>query len=315
MFLKLTRSAETAGQIAARLDMPVEETEEILDAMAHRGQIRSFKSRGKQAYSQAPFVVGIYELQLNRLDKEFVELFEEYFPILQQTLGGFSPAVARTIPIGEVIKAESGVQPYDDVYKILEGARSFKVQKCICREEKAILGEACGHTLDNCLSFSKEEDAWEYFMLSGKVITKEEALRIIKKSAEEGLVHNLLYNVKDGYGAVCNCCSCCCGVLRGVTEFNAPYIVKRSNYAASINLESCSLCGVCAKERCPMNAIIDVDGHYEVQSATCIGCGVCAVTCPTEAITLELRPENERTSPPDNMTDWTQQRFTNRGMR
>jgi Na+-translocating ferredoxin:NAD+ oxidoreductase subunit B len=315
MFLKLTRSPETAEQIAERLEMPAEETGNILDDMARHGQIRSNKSGGEQKYCQAAFVVGIYEMQVNRLDRELVDLFEEYLPFLQQTLGGFSPAVTRTIPIGEVVTSESSVQPYDNVLKIIEDARSFKVQECICREEQAILGDACDHTLENCISFSKEEDAWGNFKLAGRVITKENALEVLKKSAAEGLVHNLFYNVKEGYGGICNCCSCCCGILRMAKEFDAPHIVKRSNFVAVINQDDCSACGTCAEERCPMDAIIETDGHYKVQPERCIGCGVCAIACPTESITLKLRPENELTSPPDNMTDWAQQRFTHRGLR
>ncbi len=41
---------------------------------------------GAQTYFLAPFVVGIYEYQVYRLDKELVELFEEYFPTLVKTL-------------------------------------------------------------------------------------------------------------------------------------------------------------------------------------------------------------------------------------
>ena len=243
MFLKLKRSAETAEQIAERLDASIEEIRKTLDAMAQRGQIWCSASRGTTKFAQAPFVVGIYEMQVNRLDKELVDLVEEYFPVLQKTLGGFSPPVTRTIPIGEVIEGESSVQPYDDVMKILDEARSFKVQDCICREERAIYGEPCDHTRENCLAFSKEEDAWATFKLAGRVISKEEAFQVVKKAAEEGLVHNLFYNVKDGYGGVCSCCSCCCGILRGAVEFHAPHIVKRSNYAAVIDQDSCSACG------------------------------------------------------------------------
>jgi len=52
---------------------------------------------------------------------------------------------------------------------------------------------------------------------------------------------------------VCNCCTCCCGFLRGVREFEAPHLLLRSNYLAAIDDDACSDCGDCAA-RCPMDS-------------------------------------------------------------
>jgi Na+-translocating ferredoxin:NAD+ oxidoreductase subunit B len=314
MFLNLKREPETAEEIAERLGKPVKQTREMLDDMAKNGQISNTRSRGQQRYMTAPFVPGIYEYQINRLDKELVDLVEEYFPALNKTLGGFAPSVSRVLPVHEIVKSESSVQPYDDVRGLLEDAKSFKVLDCICRKEKAILGEGCNHTLEACLSFSSEDNAYDHFILAGRVIDKEEALKIIEKSADEGLVHNLVYNVKEGYGAVCNCCSCCCGLLIAAKEYNAPYIIAKSNFVATINQDDCSVCGTCAEERCPMDAIVETEGYYYVQSETCIGCGVCVIDCPTESITLKLKPEADQESPPVNMVEWFQTRKMSRGL-
>ena len=131
-------------------------------------------------------------------------------------------------------------------------------------------------------------------------------------AAEEGLVHSAFYNVKDGQGSICNCCSCCCAVLRGVKEFEAPHMMANSDFVAVINQDECVACGLCADERCPMEAIAQEDNRYVVQPDRCIGCGVCTVTCPTEAISLVRKPESEQDEPPDDMKDWAMQRTTNR---
>ncbi|MBT7155206.1 MAG: 4Fe-4S binding protein [Deltaproteobacteria bacterium] len=314
MFLNLKRLPETAEEVAERLGKPVDETREMLDDMAIKGQLANNRSRGQQRYMTAPFVPGIYEYQINRLDRELVDLVEAYFPFLNRTLGGFAPSVGRILPIHEIVKSESSVQPYDDVRELLEVAKSFKILDCICRKEKAILGEGCNHILEACLNFSSEENAYDHFILAGRVIDKEEALEIIEKSAEDGLVHNLVYNVKEGYGAVCNCCSCCCGLLKAAKEYNAPFIIAKSNFIATINQDDCSVCGTCAEERCPMDAIIMTDGTYFVNSETCIGCGVCIIDCPTESITLKLKPEADQESPPTTMVDWFEERRTSRGL-
>ncbi|WP_302826202.1 DUF362 domain-containing protein [Anaerofustis stercorihominis] len=44
----------------------------------------------------------------------------------------------------------------------------------------------------------------------------------------------------------------------------------------------CISCGACAGE-CPVGAISEGDGKYEIDAATCIDCGACAGACPTGA--------------------------------
>lgn len=49
---------------------------------------------------------------------------------------------------------------------------------------------------------------------------------------------------------------------------------------------NCISCGNC-KETCPVGAISEGDGKYEIDPATCIECGACAADCPVEAIKPE----------------------------
>lgn len=44
----------------------------------------------------------------------------------------------------------------------------------------------------------------------------------------------------------------------------------------------CISCGACAAE-CPVSAISEGDGKYEIDADTCIECGACADTCPVGA--------------------------------
>jgi Fe-S-cluster-containing hydrogenase component 2 len=302
--LKLRPIPETAEVIAQRLGTPVEEMRATLDEMAKKGQIGCLKFHGQQVYIFAPFVVGIYEFQLYRIDKELADLFEEYFPILIETLGHHGPALARVVPINDQIKGQSRILPYEDVSQLIADAKSFRLHMCICRKERELAGSPCSYSSEVCMTFSREEGAYDYFTLGGREITKEEALGVLKKAEEEGLVHNVFYNTKSGHFGICNCCPCCCGVLRGVKELGATQILARSNYVARIDVDACSACGVCADERCPMDAITEEDGEYRVDTDRCIGCGVCAPTCPTDAISLEERPEADKTEPPDNILEW-----------
>ena len=46
--------------------------------------------------------------------------------------------------------------------------------------------------------------------------------------------------------------------------------------------DACIACGACAAE-CPVGAISEGDGKFEIDPAVCIDCGNCKNVCPVEA--------------------------------
>ncbi len=50
--------------------------------------------------------------------------------------------------------------------------------------------------------------------------------------------------------------------------------------------DDCISCGSCAAE-CPVGAISEGAGKYEINADECIDCGACAATCPVSAISAE----------------------------
>jgi len=239
---------------------------------------------------------------------------DEYLAFIMKNTVGGGLAGGRTVPVNAKIEAGSKVHRYEDVRQIIEKAKSFLVYDCQCRKERRILGHGCNHSIQSCLNFSMEENAYDYFNLGGKIITREQAMEVLNQAEEEGLVHNAVYNTKEDHIAICNCCPCCCMALRGVRDFGAPSSIARSNFVAAIDPDGCTGCGICANERCPVDAIIENDGRYTVVSEKCIGCGACTLKCPTESITLILRPESEQNEPPDNMMDWLIKRAADRNL-
>ena len=47
--------------------------------------------------------------------------------------------------------------------------------------------------------------------------------------------------------------------------------------------DACISCGTCAGE-CPVGAISEGAGKYDIDPNACIDCGTCAGVCPTGAI-------------------------------
>jgi NAD-dependent dihydropyrimidine dehydrogenase PreA subunit len=103
--------------------------------------------------------------------------------------------------------------------------------------------------------------------------------------------------------------------LRGLKEFDAPYVITKSNFLAVIDPDICTGCGVCAEERCPVGAMAEDGDVYKALDERCIGCGLCVPVCPVEAITMEKRPEDQRDSPPGNLLRWSLKKAANRGIK
>lgn len=62
--------------------------------------------------------------------------------------------------------------------------------------------------------------------------------------------------------------------------------IKEELIMAFVITDTCVSCGACASA-CPVGAISEGDGKFEIDADSCISCGSCAGTCPTGAITEE----------------------------
>ncbi|MBI5117996.1 4Fe-4S binding protein [Candidatus Poribacteria bacterium] len=304
---------EGPEQVAERLGRNPKEMAEFLEKMASKGQIMGMGPREGRMYAAFPFLVGIHEFQLARMDKEYVELFEHYLEeALAEQLGKTLPAQVRVYPVEQAIPNELTILPFEKVSNMIEKAQSWAVSDCICRKEMKMIGKGCNKTMNNCIAFSDDPSGFDIEYRGARKATKQEALDLLKKAEEEGLVHNS-WNIQDNHVFVCNCCTCCCAILRSVKMAKSPHFLAKSNYFAKIESDTCVACGVCADERCPMGAIEARGEYYEVNPDRCIGCGVCVVTCPSGALSLQRKSEDQIDIPPDNIVAWTMEKAQKTG--
>lgn len=304
---QLSGKWEPLEVIAARMGFSVEQAKIVLGNMVERGILWFFEKNGVPLFRLAPFIVGIYESQRERMDHELAHLLEQY--ALEGGMAGImrlQPALHRTLPAQSATKSE-WILPYDDVKTILADAKTFRLHDCICKVEQDFIGRKCDFPVRSCLSFSTIEEP-----LTEDDISKEEALKFLEEAEKIGLVHTVS-NIKEGVGYVCNCCGCCCGILRGITEWGIQNSVAFANYYSQIDTEVCNDCGICI-ERCQVHAIVEQDGIPFVQKEKCIGCGLCVTGCPNDAARLERKPEAEIVDPPKDFRAWEKERLKNRGL-
>jgi ferredoxin len=301
----LTGTPETVEVIATRADQPVRDVRRALFALARRGIAWIVQQDGEVRFRLAPFIVGIYEAQVERMDHELSHLVEDYLAGGgAQAIMAPQPALHRVMPAQSTLKTEE-ILPYDDVRVLLEGQRTFHVTECICRLQQARLDEPCPYPGRVCLSFSdRERDR------RPGDLTRAEALALLAMTEEAGLVHTVS-NIAEGVGYVCNCCGCCCGLLRGINEWGIASSVAAANYYAVIDPDLCADCGTCI-ERCQVGAIVEGFGSVIVDQARCIGCGSCVSGCPSEVARLVRKPEAEIVHPPATYAEWERQRLAAR---
>jgi Pyruvate/2-oxoacid:ferredoxin oxidoreductase delta subunit len=288
----MPKGFSTAEQLAQALDRNEEEVESLLQTMAAKGLCASGDAGGTEVYVLPPFVPGIFEYQFLRgtrteHDVKLAKLIHNYKEAVDAINGmpeiSFPPT--RVIAVDERIEAGNKIHTYDQMSTYVENSDPISVATCYCRHEAALLDEkdSCGKPNEVCMQFG----VGARFIIDkglGREISKNEAMEILKKSEEEGLVHCSTNHQNIDF--VCNCCADHCIILVTALAQPKPGLALNSGFEPKIAKEECITCDVCI-ENCPATALaMSEDDLLLLDLDRCFGCGVCATSCPTEAITL-----------------------------
>ncbi len=307
MAMMLTYRYESLDQIKERsekIGKSIEEVERVLDETAARGMISFREQDGKKQYRSMPLLIGMAEAGAHNPTPEFSAAMEEYFAdgtFIQEFLTSAVPQM-RTIPVEHSITPEHNIGTYDEVKHIIETTTDpIGILPCVCRVGSERRGEPCKVTSreETCMGF--HENAVNLVKSgTGREISKDEALEILRKNGEEGMV--LQPSNTKGPDFICSCCGCCCGILQMHKAFPNPVDIWATNFFASVDSEVCTGCGTCV-ESCQVDAMtLDDENEISVVDLTrCLGCGNCAADCPDEAI--ELRKKEVELIPPKDSED------------
>ena len=328
-FIKFFRrkTSQTMEQLKESSKLSEEEILRNVEKLAKIGLIFNQPNRhGLMVYRLMPFVdVGVFEytfmgkLEDTEENRELARLFRK---LTSDAIGKLKknydvmlsflkdrPAVDRTIPFTEnkttgaeieiivdetLDIPEEKILPVQKVEELVAKFDDIAVGHCFCRHHHDLLGDPCKQTdiRENCFTFGKSArfTAEQGF---ARLISKEEALDIIRRSDEDGLVHKAYhphFDTTKDETSLCICCNCCCGQAGG---FN----VNATNYIAQIDQEVCTGCGTCV-ENCHTGTMQLNDDNIADVGDSCIGCGVCAYYCPEQAISLKENKRIVRFTPP-----------------
>ncbi len=258
----------------------------MLESLADKGVVFSKTKDGAPLYGLLPLIPGVFEFPFMKSDgspmhRKLGALWEEYHAgALGASFAGNPTPLMRVVAVEKSLKAEQRVHPYEEVKHFIENAKSIALADCACRVSVG----ACDRPKDVCLIF---DGAAEFLVSRGfaRPINVKEGMEVLDRAERAGLVHTS-NNSADRANLICNCCPCCCTVLRGRTQLRHPHAFEPSRFEASVRSADCTGCGLCAEDRCPMKAIEIRADVAHVDPGQCIGCGLCVTACPTMAIDL-----------------------------
>ena len=159
-----------------------------------------------------------------------------------------------------------------------------------CKDHKHEIG--CMYLGDESLNIIAREQR-------GRIITKEEALQIVKDAVEDGLIPLLgrSYGEAKGNGiedsghehfmSMCFCCSCCCvnGKMMTYGSSGIKLYYRMEGLTVTVDEDLCVGCGDCL-EVCVFKGMSWVDDKAVVNQTRCLGCGRCAKACQNDAISI-----------------------------
>jgi Na+-translocating ferredoxin:NAD+ oxidoreductase subunit B len=291
---------EPVSAIAKRLGKEPAALAPVLEDMSKKGLIFRISKGDNRRYNIVPLAEGMWEFHLNTNDKEILNDLNEYMEFFMKNGWYGTPTTQhRIIPISQSITSNMEIMPYEQAEQIIKDQKKISVAPCICRKEQRMLREGCDHPLETCMAFGT--GAYYYIENGlGREVTTEEALKILKRGMDSGLV------LQPGNGqkswSICMCCGCCCGLLRGLKTMEKPAYAAHTNFYSQIAADECIACGLC-EERCPMDAIQMEGDAAVVNRDRCVGCGVCVGTCNVDAIKLLQKSEHDRYVPPKDVVE------------
>ena len=298
--------------------IPREELKKKLEKMLEKGKIR----KAGPYYFILPYSPGGFDAYFiaSRDDPEKMKkVAEAHWELIDSglnfegsasNLGRFRvmPAMdSKTglIEVNQPVDFENQILPYET---IMEHIKTFPepfalLYRCPCRQVTKLIGEPCKVTDEiNCMiSGIAAHNAIEHG--TARQVSREKFIEHLKKAEKAGLVHQTT-NVQSNSFFFCNCCSCCCGILKTIRKYRNYGAITKSNFEPNIDRDLCILCEKCMNI-CPMEAIYHhwphqddlSDNYMKIRLDYCIGCGLCASHCPSDAISL-LKVRNYE--PPEN---------------
>lgn len=302
----------TATDFAVVSGRDEEECLELCEDLAKRGLLKRLRRGGVTFFHHLAPAHGIWEYALllkENQNPEYVTAHKSMWgaDIINDLYNAGTPFY-YPIPVDKEIVVEDEVLLYDDYEKIIRRNSVIAVSTCQCRMGQDIDGSRdpnCDHPMETCMT-TGEQAAFYIENGIGRQIDQEEALQILRRSVEAGMVLQSCHTKNTE--VICSCHGDCCDILKsykaiGGDNFNQLNIADViCHYNLQYDRDDCIKCGLC-KSVCPMSVVTMDEEGYSATGSPCIRCGQCATVCPSGARKLKQREGVDLTKLPDALLD------------
>ncbi len=245
----------------------------------------SYRQIGKAVSS----VLGFFEVPI----LDFFSLLEKYteYEYFKDLMARMTQLYgSRVIPLGVSLSAIPAISPTEEIINIVSRVESLAIGYCHCRNKH----KNCNNEVWTCIHVGTAKSIDEISKKKPvKSATLEEVIELLHRSNEAGLVHQLITAPSsEFFYVICNCCPCCCVMLRSAIGHGLGNTALASNFIASVNDDICTSCGTCVN-RCNFGACRMDSTGFSFNPEYCVGCGLCVTVCPEGAIQMRRRKEEE----------------------
>jgi UDP-glucose 4-epimerase len=276
------------------------------------GEDGAFEIRYTESWKIVEFENGKKRVRNNKLlVSAYFNIEKEYHPYMLSKLPIFRKLMATRldeddiafyIPINQSLGTfEKKVMPVKVFEHFIKKANHIVIlNKCGCRESNNCQNHdhsiGCINMGDDTLELLFTEDRKHF-------ATKEEALELVRKAVDNGLIPLIGRAMDEAAGAGiedtgkfltgCFCCPCCCidiPILQHASN-RLHFISRIEGLNVVVDRDVCVGCEDCI-EACVWNGNEMIDGKAHVKDQ-CIGCGRCEDACPHDAISITLNDSND----------------------
>lgn len=320
----------TATEWAVRTGRDEAKCLELCETLATRGLLYRERRAGVPYFHLLAEAHGIWEYNLIRVSAEQTgnladfaagEEVKKYSEIHQNHWGtdvithlyNSETPFYYAVPVEENVVADTQILPYDDYKAVIARNTTLAVSPCQCRLRRnamedytnTVVEGQCDHPVETCISTGMMA---EYYIENGigRQIDQDEALAIVQRSVDAGMVIQSCYT-KDSE-IFCSCHGDCCDILASYVACGSDVMgslnstPQISHYRLEVDHDACLKCGACV-QRCPLFAITMDEAEGPVVNNVCVRCGQCATVCPVEARKLVQKDESEILELPQNMLE------------
>jgi len=297
LVMALGERALTAGQIAGILELELGSAHELADRCYRRLIVDKEGKEPDFVYRATDFYTFLdYFLKYENWDDIPID---DRRAIDRKYLEEFIARVEEGVALKMDGKTTPNALPNDsvmllhEVEAMIDAATNVVVQPCNCRRS----GQFCDRPVETCIWLDEGARA-ALDRGYGRPLSKEEAKQLLRWADKKGLMHTAESEWQmHGLHAICNCCACDCYPFRAADELGSKGAWPKIRYLVEYNAALCSLCGSCVK-RCHFSAFYHDGATVKVKGKVkktvsfdpnkCWGCGLCANTCPNEAIGMKF---------------------------